>query len=111
MPKDASSAEPREAHMVRGIVVSDKMDKTIVVKSERLVMHPRYKKYLRKFTKYHAHDEDNTAKIGDTVELSEARPLSKSKRWQLTRVLSTNELARDGGVVQANEPAEEEAAS
>lgn len=72
---------------VRGLVVSAKQDKTLVVKVERLVVHPRYKKYVRKFTKYYAHDEDNKAQEGDTVELVQTRPLSKLKRWRLTEIL------------------------
>ncbi len=63
------------------------MDKTIVVRVERLVMHPMYKKFMRRFTKYHAHDENNAAHPGDTVEISEARPLSKKKRWRLVEVV------------------------
>ncbi len=72
---------------VQGIVISDAMDKTIVVRVERLVMHPRYKKYIRRHTKYYAHDEQNSAKTGDKVEISMTRPLSKSKRWRLLEVV------------------------
>lgn len=72
---------------VRGVVISDAMDKTIVVRVERLVMHPRYKKYIRRHTKYYAHDEQNTAKNGDKVEIGMTRPLSKSKRWRLLEVV------------------------
>ncbi len=75
---------------VRGVVVSDVMEKTIVVRSERIVMHPRYKKYVRRFTKYYAHDEKNEAKKGDLVELCSARPLSKKKRWRLLEVVATS---------------------
>jgi small subunit ribosomal protein S17 len=74
---------------VRGTVVSDRMDKTIVVKTERRVKHPRYGKYVRRYTTYYAHDEDNQAKVGDEVELAFTRPTSKLKRWRLTRVVST----------------------
>ncbi len=74
---------------VKGVVVSDKMDKTIVVRSERLTVHPVYKKFMRRFTKYYAHDENNTAKEGDKVEISLTRPLSKKKRWRLHEVLSS----------------------
>jgi len=77
------------SRIVRGHVVSDKMDKTIVVRVERLVLHPMYKKYIRKFTKYYAHDEENVAKSGDTVEIYQARPLSKKKRWRLGEVLAS----------------------
>ncbi len=88
---DVAAPSDAGAHKrtVRGVVVSDKMDKTVVVRVERLVLHPMYKKYLRKFTKYYAHDESNVAKNGDTVEIYSARPLSKKKRWRLGEVLSS----------------------
>ena len=70
-----------------GLVVSAKMDKTIVVAVERRFKHPLYKKYIRKTTKLHAHDKDNTCKEGDRVRVIECRPLSKSKRWRLQTVL------------------------
>ncbi len=72
---------------VRGRVVSDRMRKTIVVRSERLVKHPLYGKYVRRFTTYHAHDENGDAREGDLVELMSCRPLSKTKRWRLVRVV------------------------
>jgi small subunit ribosomal protein S17 len=72
---------------VRGTVVSDRMDKTIVVKTERRVKHPRYGKYIRRFTTYYAHDEMNEAKVGDKVELAFTRPVSKTKRWRLIKVV------------------------
>ena len=70
-----------------GVVVSDKMDKTVVVAVERLVQHPRYKKYIRRTKKYHAHDERNECKVGDIVEIEETRPLSKTKRWRVIRII------------------------
>jgi len=70
-----------------GIVVSDKMDKTIVVRVVRQFMHPLYKKVVRKHKKFMAHDETNDTKIGDRVEITESRPLSARKRWTLTRVI------------------------
>ncbi len=70
-----------------GVVVSDKMDKTIVVDAERFVRHPRYGKYVRRRTRYHVHDEENKAKVGDKVQIMEARPLSKNKAWRLVKVL------------------------
>jgi len=70
-----------------GVVVSDKMDKTIVVKVERLVTHPLYKKTIKKSKKYKVHDEENKAKTGDKVKIMETRPLSKEKRWRLVEVL------------------------
>jgi len=72
---------------MQGVVVSDKMDKTIVVKIERKIKHPLYKKYIRRSKKYAAHDEANVAKIGDIVRIRECRPLSKRKHWE---VLSEN---------------------
>lgn len=70
-----------------GKVVSDKMDKTVVVEVTRLAQHPLYKKYIRKRAKFKAHDEKNEAKIGDTVRIIESKPLSKGKRWRLSGVL------------------------
>ncbi len=69
--------------ILEGVVVSDKNDKTIVVKVERRLRHPVLKKTVRLSKKYHAHDETNTAKTGDVVRIEETRPLSKQKRWTL----------------------------
>ncbi|MCG2839282.1 30S ribosomal protein S17 [Photobacterium sp. WH77] len=71
----------------QGRVVSDKMDKSIVVAIERFVKHPIYGKLIKRTTKLHAHDENNECGIGDTVEISECRPLSKKKSWTLVRVV------------------------
>ena len=71
----------------RGVVVSDAMDKTIVVKVDTVKAHRRYKKVVRRSTKFHAHDEANTAKVGDLVRIVETRPLSKTKNWRLAEVL------------------------
>ncbi len=70
-----------------GLVVSDKMEKTITVALQRQVKHPIYKKFLKKTTKLMAHDENNEAHQGDTVRIMETRPLSKNKRWRLVEVL------------------------
>ena len=70
-----------------GKVVSAKMDKTVTVLVQRRVKHRLYEKYLRRDTKLHAHDENNEAVIGDTVEICETRPLSKLKRWRLVRIV------------------------
>ncbi|MBF0332898.1 MAG: 30S ribosomal protein S17 [Alphaproteobacteria bacterium] len=67
--------------ILQGVVVSDKMDKTIVVTVERRVMHPMYKKFIRRSKKYSAHDEENKHKIGDVVRIQECRPISKNKCW------------------------------
>ena len=71
--------------VLEGVVVSDKMDKTIVVKVERRIQHPIYKKFIRRSKKYHAHDEANVfkGKIGEIVRIEETRPSSKLKRWAL----------------------------
>jgi small subunit ribosomal protein S17 len=70
-----------------GLVTSDKMDKTITVAVERKVKHPFYGKFLKKTTKFHAHDETNVCGIGDTVRIMETRPMSKTKRWRLVEVI------------------------
>jgi len=70
-----------------GVVTSNKMDKSIVVKVERKVKHPLYGKFVKKSTKFHAHDEKNECSIGDTVKIMESRPLSKTKRWRLVEVV------------------------
>jgi len=71
---------------VTGVVVSDRMEKTITVKVERRLKHPVYGKIMRRSSKVHAHDERNTCKVGDTVTVVECRPLSKSKTWMLQSV-------------------------
>ena len=70
-----------------GLVVSNKMEKSIVVAVERKVKHPIYGKFVKKTTKFHAHDEKNECSIGDTVKIMEARPMSKTKRWRLVEVV------------------------
>ena len=70
-----------------GRVVSDKMDKTVTVLIERRVKHPMYDKIIVRSSKYHAHNADNEAKTGDLVEIQECRPLSKTKAWQVTKLL------------------------
>jgi ribosomal protein uS17 len=87
------SREPKPEHERgrsqerRGVVVSDAMDKTIVVKVDMIKSHPRYKKVIRRSTKFHAHDEQNQAHVGDVVRIVETRPLSKTKRWRLAEVV------------------------
>ena len=70
-----------------GVVVSDKMDKTVVVKVARLVKHPVYNKYMKRSVKYKAHDNDNICKIGDKVLIVETRPLSKDKCWRVRQII------------------------
>ncbi len=72
-----------------GIVSSDKMDKTITVTVERIVQHARYKKYIKRYSKLKAHDENGDAHIGDSVEIMETRPISKTKTWRLVRVIKS----------------------
>lgn len=72
-----------------GVVVSDKMDKTIVVRVDRLVKHPLYNKFIKRSVKYKAHDETNSSKAGDKVQIVECRPLSKDKRWTLRQIIET----------------------
>jgi small subunit ribosomal protein S17 len=76
--------------ILQGTVVSDKNDKTVVVRVDRQVMHPLYKKYIRRSKRYAAHDEANSLKIGDVCRIVECRPLSRTKRWQ---VLAAGEVA------------------
>jgi small subunit ribosomal protein S17 len=71
----------------RGVVVSDAMDKTIVVRVESIKAHPKYKKVVRRSTKFHAHDERNEAGVGDVVRIVETRPLSKTKTWRLAEIV------------------------
>jgi len=70
-----------------GVVVSNKMDKTVVVSVQRQIMHPTYHKIVRRRKHYAAHDEENQCNIGDTVRITETRPLSKTKRWRVSQVL------------------------
>ena len=72
-----------------GVVVSDKMEKTAVVKVDRLVKHPVYNKYIKRSAKYNAHDIDNSAKIGDKVVIVETRPMSKDKRWKIRQIIES----------------------
>lgn len=77
----------RQRKSRQGVVVSDRMEKTIVVQIDEKVMHPVYKKYVRKRVKYKAHDETNNACRGDTVLIEECRPLSRQKRWRLKNII------------------------
>ncbi len=82
--------------VIQGIVSSDKTNKTITVTIEHIFKHPKYKKYIRRHSKVYAHDEQNDANVGDTVELMECRPLSKTKRWRLVKVLARAVLPSGG---------------
>ncbi len=88
MENTATAATSRNQRKTKiGKVISNKMNKSIVVSVERLVRHPLYKKYFKQTSKFMAHDEGNSAGIGDTVLIMETRPLSKQKRWRLVEVL------------------------
>jgi small subunit ribosomal protein S17 len=72
---------------IQGVVIKDKMDKTVVVLTERLVKHPKFHKYMRKHVRYKAHDEQNDCNVGDEVIIVESRPLSRQKRWRVREIL------------------------
>lgn len=84
-----TSSEKGRGHrrVIQGVVTSDKMDKSITVEVSRLVRHPLYEKFIRRRTRVHAHDESNEARIGDTVDVVETRPLSKLKRFRLVNIV------------------------
>ena len=84
MSKDRSKRKIRE-----GIVLTDKMDKTIVVRVDRLTKHKRYGRVIRRAAKFKVHDEQNQAKAGDKVRIMETRPLSREKRWRLVEIVSS----------------------
>ncbi len=83
MSEQKASTKPTR----EGVVISDKMDKTVVVEVERTTRHPLYDKVLRRSTKFKAHDERNECRAGDTVRIMECRPLSKSKSWRVVEIL------------------------
>jgi small subunit ribosomal protein S17 len=80
-------SERGERRTKQGVVVGDKMAKTVVVRVERTIRHPIYEKVIKRARKYYAHCEDDQAKVGDRVEIVEARPISKLKRWRVSQVL------------------------
>ena len=86
--KDKAATERAMRKTRVGLVVSDKMEKTVVVAIERRVPHPVYGKMMTRTTRLKAHDEENTAKAGDTVRIMETRPMSKDKRWRLVEIVS-----------------------
>ena len=85
--QNTNQANATEQSTVTGKVVSDKMDKTVVVSVVRLVQHAMYKKVMKTTVKFKAHDENNDSHIGDTVKIMETRPLSKDKRWRVVEIL------------------------
>ena len=98
-PNTNAAATPAEAQTSRrnekvGLVVSTKMQKTIVVEIEMRKAHPKYKRVLKSNKKFYAHDEQNSARVGDVVRIREARPLSKLKRWSLEEIVRRSSLAQ-----------------
>lgn len=85
--QEQTTADQRQRRVLLGTVVSDKMEKTIVVQVQRRFKHPRYRKYVSERIRYKAHDENNEAKTGDTVRIVSCRPLSRDKRWMLQAVV------------------------
>ena len=83
-----TASKPKERATKVGRVVSDKMQKTIVVEVERRVKHAEYTRTIKRTSRFHAHDEDNTARLGDRVRIEETRPMSKLKRWRLREILT-----------------------
>ncbi len=92
MAEEAMEQNERTRRKVRqGTVVSDRMDKTVVVAVERRTAHPLYGKMIKRTKKYHAHDEQNDVRVGDIVRIVETRPLSRTKRWRVAEVLERAE--------------------
>jgi small subunit ribosomal protein S17 len=87
MSEEIKTAEPKAKRTVVGRVVSNKMDKSVSVSIERLIKHPVYGKYIRRSNKVMAHDANNECKMGDRVAISECRPISKNKAWQVVEIL------------------------
>lgn len=89
---EANSVEQAKAtRSITGQVVSDKMNKTIVVQVERKVKHPVYGKYVKRTSKMYVHDEENSSRVGDVVRIQQTRPLSKTKRWKLVEIVKREE--------------------
>jgi small subunit ribosomal protein S17 len=87
----ATAAERARRKVRTGVVVADKMDKTVLVRIDRTVTHPLYRKTVRRSSKLAAHDEGNEAHVGDTVRVMETRPISKSKRWRVVEIVERAE--------------------
>lgn len=94
---ETTTQQTGHKRIIQGIVVSDKMQKTIVVKVDRRVKHRQYPKYVMLSKKYKAHDEKREAKVGDRVEIIESRPLSRHKTWALRRILERSALLQERG--------------
>ena len=107
MSEDVRAAERPRRKERRGVVVSDAMDKTVVVRVDIIKPHPKYHKMMRRSVRLHAHDERNEAKVGDVVRVVECRPLSALKRWRLLEILTVGEAHQEAPAAQ---PAAAEAA-
>lgn len=92
-----SSEEKKQRKVRTGVVISNKMDKTVVVEVSRTVLHPVYKKYIRRRKRFMAHDEENRCRIGDEVMIVETKPLSRHKNWRVRKIVK--EAALPGGSV------------
>ena len=92
MEDNGNRAHKRQVKV--GTVVSSKMDKTVVVRVEKVVTHPLYHRQMKRSSKFAAHDENNECNVGDVVEIRSSRPLSKTKRWRVTEILQRSALAR-----------------
>ncbi|HCU37476.1 MAG TPA: 30S ribosomal protein S17 [Armatimonadetes bacterium] len=86
-----SNTTDKKLKTQEGIVVSDKMDKSVVVEVQRFTRHPLYERVLRRSTRFHAHDEENRCRVGDRVLIAECRPISKTKCWRVVEVLAKGE--------------------
>ncbi len=84
---DMENTQRTKKKELMGLIVSDKMDKSVVVQVERFIQHKMYKKFIKQYKKYHAHDEKNECRIGDAVKIIETRPLSKLKRFRVTEIV------------------------
>lgn len=89
----------------KGVVTSSRMQKTVVVSVERIVMHPKYKKFLKRRTKVKAHDEKNECQVGDRVLIVECRPMSREKRWRVSRILGRGVADTEESAVSDTQPA------
>jgi len=87
VPEAQDDKQPRRRQQKVGVVISNKMQKTVVVEVQRLVMHPLYQKYLRRRSRFMAHDEKNECRIGDRVSIQETRPMSRRKRWAVKSIV------------------------
>src|SRR5690606_30351800 len=103
--REAAGAGEKSVRQIVGRVISDKMDKSVTVAVERLIKHPVYGKFIRRTTKIMAHDENNACRAGDTVAISECRPLSKRKSWRVVEIVTRPGSAAPQGASEQSEEA------